>query len=255
MKQAVKQGLYIVSSTCTALIMTATPISLAAHGSDDTSSTTAGSGATTSTSASPSSDSGSATTSGNTSDSRIKIEHNTTTASMSETEAEASNDTTGKLRDQAKQMLTEKRQAAHQHSEAERQKSCTAHQAEINQRIANYSTAAQRHLGVFNDIFAKAQTFHDNKNLTVTDYASLAAAATAKQSAAQTAVDALKGLSVNIDCTQPDPASSLATVKSAVSNARTALQAYRSAIKDLIVALKAAAPSTDSSNSSTTGAN
>lgn len=158
----------------------------------------------------------------------------------------------GNLRAQAQQLLAQERAKLKTTTEAERQKACVAHQQEINTRVSNYAAAAQRHLDVFNGIFTKVQTFYTNKKLNVTDYSSLVAAATAKQTAAQSAVDTLKSLNVSIDCTQPDPATAVATVKTAVANARTALQDYRTAIKNVIVALEGASTGTHGDTTTTT---
>ena len=181
---------------------------------------------------------GAADTSGSTSDST------STSTDATETETHTS------LRDQAKQMLAEKRQNIKEHTADQKKKACEAHSAEINKRSKNYATAAQRHLDVFNSIFSKVKAFHDSKQLNVTNYDALVAAATAKQTAAQAAVDTLKGLDVSIDCTATDPASTVATLKTAVKNARTSLQDYRQSIKDLVVALKGASTT---QTSTTTG--
>jgi hypothetical protein len=158
------------------------------------------------------------------------------------------------LRLQAKQLLQTKRQTVKEHTTTEKQKACEAHQAEVNHRSAKYAAAAQRHLDVFNKIFTRVQDFQTTKKLNVPDYDTLVATATAKQTAAQAAVDALKAVDVKLDCTQTDPANSVATLKTAVANARTALQDYRKAIKDVVVALKGAstAASSDTSTSTTT---
>jgi len=176
---------------------------------------------------------------------------------------ETSDDTTSEpndnLRSQAEQLLKTERQSVKTRTTALRQKACEVRQKSIDTRTGNFATAAQRHLDVFNSIFTKVQTFHDNKKLNVANYTTLVAAATAKQTAAQAAVTTLKALNVQLDCTQPDPAAAVATIKQAVGNARTALQAYRTSLKDLIVALKGASTaqdggtSTDSSSSANNG--
>jgi Fe2+ transport system protein B len=183
----------------------------------------------------------------------------TDSTSSNETEQEVENPTdqthqSGSLRAQAQKLLQTKRQEVHEHTAAERQKACEARQKSIDRRTSNYGTAAQRHLDVFNSIFTKVQQFHDSKQLNVSNYDALVAAATAKQTAAQSAVTALKALNVQIDCTQSDPAATVATIKSAVADARTSLQAYRSALKDLVVALKGAssAQHTDTNNTDNT---
>jgi exonuclease VII large subunit len=180
-----------------------------------------------------------------------------------ENETEETDAHVGQLHKQAAELLHAKRQTAKEHTVAQKQQACTAHQAEIDKRSKNYAAAAQRHLDVFNKIFTRVQDFQSSKKLSVADYDTLVATAKDKQAAAQTAVDALKALDVKLDCTQPDPASSVATLKTAVASSRTALQDYRKSIKDVIVALKGASTSqsgddtsssdTNTSNTTTTG--
>ena len=153
------------------------------------------------------------------------------------------------IKGQAQRLLETERKSVSEHSQLARQNACKAHQAEINRRAANYATAAQRHLDTFTSILTKVQNFYKNKNLNVATYPTLLTTALAKQTAAQQAVDVLKSLDTTIDCSQPDPAQNVQALKMAVTNARTALQAYRGAIKDVIVALEGAS----SANASTGG--
>jgi hypothetical protein len=181
-----------------------------------------------------------------------------TVASSSETENESGDDsaadaqTKASIHAKASELLTTKRQNVKEHTAEQKKKSCEARAANIKKRADNYATAAQRHLNVFNKIFTRVQDFQTKKQLTVTNYDDLVAAATAKQTAAQAAVDALKDSDVTIDCTQADPASAVATLKTATANARTALHEYRVAIKDLVVALKGASTAKDGDDTSTT---
>ncbi|HET6924487.1 MAG TPA: hypothetical protein VFH39_01485, partial [Candidatus Saccharimonadales bacterium] len=169
----------------------------------------------------------------------------------SETESGSSDNGHHSLRAEAEALLNQKRQNGKEHSAAQRKTACEAHAAEINTRSQNYAAAAQRHLDVFNSIFTKVQAFQTSKQLNVSNYDSLVATATAKQTAAQSAVDALKALDVSIDCSSTDPAATVATLKEAVINARTTLQDYRSAIKDVIVALKGASTANTTTDTTT----
>lgn len=177
-------------------------------------------------------------------------------ANETETESESAADAsaTDSARDKAEQLITQKKQIVKQHTIEQKQKACAARAANIKKRADNYATAAQRHLDVFNGIFTKVKTFHDDKKLNVDGYNALVSTATAKQTTAQAAVDALKSADVTIDCTQSDPATAVATLKTATANARAALQDYRKAIKDVIVALKGAstAQSSDTNDSTKT---
>ncbi len=145
------------------------------------------------------------------------------------------------VRTDAKSLLESERKGIKSvHSLADRQKSCIARQKSFDTRSANFTTAAQRHLDVFNSLFSKVQAFHDSKQLKVDNYDSLVAVAKVKQAAAQAAVDVLKNTSITLDCTSTDPASTVATLKTAVKNARTALHDYRTAIKNVVVGLEGA---------------
>jgi hypothetical protein len=155
------------------------------------------------------------------------------------------------LQSQAATLLQQDRQKVKEHSAAERLQACNTRKAHIDEREAQFSAQAAKHLDAFNSIFAKVQSFHDSKGLTVANYSALVADATAKQATAQSAVTALKALDVNIDCSQPDPASTVATIKTATSSARTALQNYRTSLKNLIVALKGASTAQNNTQSTT----
>lgn len=159
-----------------------------------------------------------------------------------------------RFREEASQELQTERKNTKEHTVAERQKACDAHQAELDTRIGDYAREAQNNLNVFSSIFTKVQTFYATKKLNVATYAALSATVTTQQAAAQSAVDALSLLSgTKIDCTQPDPAQQLASLKTAVDTARSALQAYRTAIKNLIVAIEGASSAqTDTSTQTTT---
>lgn len=124
---------------------------------------------------------------------------------------------------------------------AERQKRCQSLQTMLNKQIANFSQNAQNHLTTFNSVFTKVQAYATKNNVSSTAYTSLLAAATAQQSNATQAVDALKSVTVTFNCTQQYPASSLSTIKAAVDSTRTALQAYQKSIAALISNLEASA--------------
>jgi len=158
-----------------------------------------------------------------------------------------------KFRQEAIQMLqADRKDLREQHTALQRQAACKARQNAINRRIDNYAKAAQTNLDTFNNILTKVQAFYTDKKLNVASYGALLATAQAQQTAAQQAVDALKSLDVTIDCTQSDPAQALVTVKTAVAATRTALQSYRSSIKDIITALEGAS-SAQNSNTTTGG--
>lgn len=172
----------------------------------------------------------------------------------SKTETESNDDS---LQTRANLLLSDKRQNGQEHSQTQRQQTCQTKQAQINGKITRLSTHAQQYLDNFNKIFSAVQAYQASQQLSVANYDSLVAAATAKQTAATTAVSNLKNVSVNIDCSATDPANSIATIETAAGDAKTALQAYRSSLRSLIEALLAAQKSaaTTSTGTDTTGGN
>ncbi len=225
MKQLVKQAGFMVASLAMVIGLAAVPVS-AEHGSDN-----------------PSTHEGGGNVS-QTQDTKDTTVGTTTEANDDSTSGSGGGD----LRKQAQDLLQTKREGAKEHTMAVRQKACEQRQGSIDTRTKVFADAAVRHLGVFDQVFTKVQAFHDNKHLNVTNYDTLVAAVKIKQAAAQSAVDVLKTLDVQIDCTQPDPAATVATIKQAVVNARTTLHAYRTSLKDLIVALKGASTATTRTN-------
>lgn len=235
----------------------------AQHGSDESTTTTTtttsgGDSSTISAGADSTSGSGSGSGSGSSGSSRTETSttsdtrHSGETTEAVETETEGtSNDDTGKLRDEAAKLLEQKREGKSTKSTEDRQKACQAHQSELDAKISNYSVQAQKHLDTFTSIFTKVQQFQKDKGLSAANYGALVAIAQSKQTDAQGVVDALKAVSVTVDCSSNDPASAVATVKTAVKAAREALQAYRSSIKDVVVALQNAQDNSSAKTSET----
>lgn len=176
--------------------------------------------------------------------------NDTTTSASDENGATSGSDS---LHDRAEQLLAKKRLTGHEKSVAVRQKACDQRHANIDGRLNNLGTKAQKFLDRYNTIFTKVQAYQTKNQLDVSNYDALVADTTAKQATATTAVATLSGLAgTKIDCTSTDPASSLAKVKTAADDAKTSLQAYRASLKTLIQALISAhkAASTDTSNTS-----
>lgn len=153
------------------------------------------------------------------------------------------------LREKAQKLLETERQNKKLKSLEARQKACEARKASIMTRAENYERNADKHLGVFDKIYDKVLEFKETKNLDAENFTELKATVDAKKAAAETAIKALGDSSVEIDCTADDPATTVATLKTAVKTARAALHEYRVAIKDMVVALQSASDSEDASES------
>lgn len=145
--------------------------------------------------------------------------------------------------------LYEKNKTLHsEHTQAQRQKACTARKANLARRMSNAVAQAKRHQAVFDKIYSRVKDFYAAKKLDVADYTALTAKADAAQSDSQAGIDALSALDVNIDCTSQTVVTSVSAFREAVRNARDSIKTYRTALVDLINSLKGASTGTDSSN-------
>jgi hypothetical protein len=158
---------------------------------------------------------------------------------------------TTKLRQQGETELETHKQDVKQHTEAEREKSCTARKNNLTKRMANAVSWANKHKGVIDSAYTRVKAFHDSKNLNVPDYSTLTAAVDTAQANAQTSIDALSALNVNVDCTSQTVASSVSAFQQAVKSTRDSLKAYRAELVKLIVAMKGASTATTEDHSST----
>lgn len=132
-----------------------------------------------------------------------------------------------------------------EHSTAQRVKTCQNIQKAVNNKLKAFDNHADRYLTRLNGVFTKLQNFQSEKNLPVANYDTLVATATQKQTDATVAVEALKSLGSTLDCTSSDPAGLLASVKSGASDTRDALKDFRTALKNIVVALAQANKSDD----------
>lgn len=159
------------------------------------------------------------------------------------------NDLKEQFREQAQQKLEALKQNVKQHTQAQREKACDARKTSLTKRMNNAVEQAKRHKAVFDKIYTHVTDFVTQKQLTVTDYATLTANVDTAQANAQKNIDALSALDVNVDCTSQTVAQSVGTFRQAVQSARDSLKSYRTAIVSLITSVKGA--STSSTNSTT----
>jgi hypothetical protein len=153
------------------------------------------------------------------------------------------------FREMAKQKVEQAKQNHQEQTEVQREKVCGTRKANLTKRMATAVTVAERHKTNIDRIYAKVKDFYTTKQLNVSNYTDLTAKVDAAQTNAQVAIDALKALDVNVDCTSQTVANSVSAFQQAVSNTRDSLKAYRSALVDLITALKGASTSSNTSSS------
>ena len=154
------------------------------------------------------------------------------------------------FKQEAKSQL-EAAQAKHQeHTEQQRETACTARKTNLTKRMANSVSQAKRHKDVIDKFYTKVKAFYTQKNLNVANYADLTAAADTAQNNAQTSIDALSVLDVNVDCSSQTVAASVSAFQTAVQSTRDSLKTYRKSLVDLITAMKGASTGTDKSGAS-----
>lgn len=142
-------------------------------------------------------------------------------------------------RTEAKERLAVKQQEIRIKLDTARKERCEAREERINRIVAKATEQSQKHLEVFQSIEAKVTTFYVEKQLTVANYDSLQAAVDEKEAAAIAAIQSTDA--VSLDCDTEGAGREIGTfVRSSVQDLHVALKAYRTAIKDLIVAAKQA---------------
>ncbi|HSX29606.1 MAG TPA: hypothetical protein VLE73_03540 [Candidatus Saccharimonadales bacterium] len=182
---------------------------------------------------------GDGSSSGSGDSSNDSSDDNTTTTSNSETESNDDNAT--------KQRKTELRQSLRKEAVTRTQerlsenklKVCEKHETQINSIMTNRVTQAQNHIDVFSKIYERVKAFYTDKSLSVANYDELTANVDSAKVKAEATLAVLKD-SDTFKCDAQDPKAIVTDFKTYHKQLRDDLKAYRTAIKDLIVAVKSA---------------
>ena len=184
-----------------------------------------------------STDSNSADTTGTSGDAAASGADHVTAADRQKVEQQAKTDAQDVL-EKAKEAKQAQEKLAQ--NEQEREHRCTNVKDGLQTKLDSLNTNVQRYKSVVDGIYNKALAYQKDNNVTVANWATLTATADADQVTAETAVQALASLKPNLDCTNPNVATQVATFKAATAKARTALFAYRDAVRAVLTALEAA---------------
>lgn len=126
---------------------------------------------------------------------------------------------------------------------------CERRQAKLStipSRITKNSTVLQ---DVLDRKYSKVQEFYINKNLSIANYAELKQNVDTAQAEAQTAVNTLGEFNLTINCDTPGIGQQLDGLRTATTDAKTKLKAYRKSLVDLITAISAALETTNTETS------
>lgn len=127
---------------------------------------------------------------------------------------------------------------------------CQSRRQKINDIISHGVEQNKKQLAVFQKIEANVEQFYINKKLSSDSYASAVANADAAEADAVAAIE----ISANItfDCTTADSTNPGSAIKEVMTTRHSTLQAYRTAVKDLIVVVKKANNTATQSTTNTT---
>ena len=123
-------------------------------------------------------------------------------------------------------------------SPADLQKVCEARKKGIETRTAALVKNAQNSLSRINKVLTEVEAYQKTNNITVPNFDALVTATTTAQATATTSVQALAAVNPTIDCTSTSAASQLATFKAALTQSRTDLIAYRTAVQNVLTAVE-----------------
>lgn len=139
-------------------------------------------------------------------------------------------------RETAQATLEQKKAEAQQRLDERRKDTCERREQRINAITDRSVVQAKKQLGVFQKIEDRVKTFYEEKRNMADNYEALAAEADVKEAAAVAAIEATG--SVELDCDIEGEQRQVGTyMKELVRSHQTALKEYRTAIKNLIVAV------------------
>lgn len=170
---------------------------------------------------------------------------------------DSSSDDSDTSKSELKQRLKEARASAQKRVETERENKkeqtkekrktlCENRLKTINNKISAYTKAGTTQLNHLNAVYDKLKNFQSENSVEVANFADLTAAADEKQQAAANAVAVLQSVATDVDCSDPEVAVTLGTIKEAAKAAKTALREYRASLHDILVALAQAVDTAES---------
>lgn len=116
--------------------------------------------------------------------------------------------------------------------------SCQARLLTIKTRSQNLTDFSNRLIATFDKIATRVQEFYTTKDLSVTNYSTLVADVATKKLAAQTALTKAQAIMAEFNCTSGDPKANLLTFNQEMRLVHTALNSYKTSVRNLIVGVK-----------------
>jgi flagellar basal body-associated protein FliL len=159
------------------------------------------------------------------------------TASTDKTTPETEQEIENGNKTRGNEITAEMMKGRKSHTDQERKTHCLAAQHGLTTKLANLQNNTKKYQTKIDTVFQRALDYQQANNLNPTGFTDLVNTANTAKANASAAVAALDNLSVNIDCNSSGVASTIATFKAAAQKAHSSLKAYKTAVKNILVAL------------------
>lgn len=142
------------------------------------------------------------------------------------------------MEEKRQEAVQERKDAAKERLSDAKLHACQNREQAITNIMSRISDRGQKQAELFGTIANRAEAFYTKQGKTLANYDSLVADVVAKQAAAQTAIDAIKGSSDTFHCDGDNPHGVITSFKEGLKSEIAALKAYRTSVKNLIVGIK-----------------
>lgn len=160
-------------------------------------------------------------------------------AQSTDTTSTSTSDTTGSGAASSHQPTTTGQANGASHLAAAQPKACQNREAAINNIMSRIDTRAQNQLTLFGTIATRVEGFYTSKGKTVSNYDQLVAAIATAKTQATTDLSTMQGNST-FSCSSSDPKGMVTAFQGYLKTEITDLQSYRTAVKNLVVAVASA---------------
>lgn len=136
----------------------------------------------------------------------------------------------------------------------QKRKVCEAHAEQINKVMDNVAKRTDTHMSNITNVYVLAKAFYVKHDLTVDNFDQLVAAVDTKKAAAESIAATLTKRS-DFSCESDGPKTDIQEFKNQRLDKVNAVKAYRTAVKELVAAIRTAAAALSATNASEGGAN
>ena len=122
---------------------------------------------------------------------------------------------------------------------------CQNRQANIDATLSRVADRGQKQFDLFSSVATKVETFYTNQGKTLSNYSQLVAVVNTQAATAQAAINTVQADSTGFSCTN-SPKTFVTTFLTALKSQISAMQAYRTAVRNLVIGVKSVDTATSS---------